>query len=124
MAKTPCGQKGRYTISPLNDEDYYPFSPFFTGKWQLYAAGEVKWQGVSDGSGGCIISAHASVKGYAGKTYMFEEFAGTNPKNWVTTYVAFFPSIAYIFGGGPYAINGDFKIDFDFTEHCKKLRKN
>lgn len=118
MCKTPCGQKGRYVISPLDDDEYYPFSAFFTGKWQLSALGEVIWESKIDGLGGCVYFARGSIKGFVSKAYMFERILGANPRNWVTTYVAPFPSIAYPFGGGPYSIIGDFNIDFDFAHDC------
>jgi RHS repeat-associated protein len=117
MCKTPCGQNGHYEISPLNDDEIYPFSAFLTGKWQLYAVGEVTWESKSDGNGGCLQTAHGSIKGYVYKAYMFEKIPGGNSANWTTTYLAFFPSFALPFGG-PYMITGDFNVDFDFKNNC------
>jgi RHS repeat-associated protein len=116
MCKTPCGQSGSYSPAPLNDNDYHPFSSW-TGNWQLYALGEVTWHGNSDGSGGCNVSAHESIKGYASKTYTFAVTPGGNPWNIVPT-ILLVPSVAYITGGGSYFISGDFDIEFDFTHNC------
>lgn len=118
MCNTPCGQKGHYTSVPHVDEDYYPISPFFTGKWQLYLTGRIDWHSKSDGKGGCIVSARGSINGYASKTYMFEKISAGNPANWTTTYLFPFPSIAYPLGGGPYLISGDISTDFEFTYVC------
>jgi len=117
MCKTPCGENGRYASpTPLNDGDYHPFSSW-TGNWQLYATGETTWHGNSNGSGGCIVSAHESIRGYASKTYTFATTPGGNPWNIVPT-VLLVPSVAYITGGGSYFISGDFDIEFDFTHNC------